>query len=116
MRTLDAAPLFLQLAAEPNGARGEAATAEWVRVWESLTKDLIIVDEDLTSAVSLMSYFLFRDGNSFDNVNAGIGWGIAAAAGVQIAEPARRVMALIGEGSVIYSTRRYEPRLPRNCR
>ena len=47
MRTLDAAPLFLKLAAEPNGARGEAATAEWVRVWESLTKDLIIVDEDL---------------------------------------------------------------------
>jgi hypothetical protein len=40
MRTLDAAPLFLQLAAEPNGARGEAATAEWVRVWESLTKAL----------------------------------------------------------------------------
>jgi len=40
MRSLDAAPLFLQLAAEPNGARGEADTAEWVRVWESLTKAL----------------------------------------------------------------------------
>ena len=82
MRTLNAAPLFLQLAAEPNGARGETATAEWVRVWESLTKELIIVDEDLTSAASLMSYIPFRDGNSFGNMNAGIGWGIAAAAGM----------------------------------
>ena len=51
-----------------------------------------------------MTYFPFRDRNSFfGNVSGGIGWGIAAAVGVQIAEPARRVVALIGDGSAMYS-------------
>jgi benzoylformate decarboxylase len=36
-------------------------------------------------------------------VSGGIGWGIAAAVGVQIAEPARRVVAVIGDGSAMYS-------------
>jgi benzoylformate decarboxylase len=36
-------------------------------------------------------------------VSGGIGWGIAAAVGVQIAEPTRRVVALIGDGSAMYS-------------
>ena len=39
----------------------------------------------------------------FGNVSGGIGWGIAAAVGVQIAEPRRRVVALIGDGSAMYS-------------
>ncbi len=80
--------------------------AEWLmmRLSESLPDDAIIVDEGLTSAASLMSYFPFRDRNSyFGNVSGGIGWGIAAAVGVQIAEPERRVVALIGDGSAMYS-------------
>ena len=80
--------------------------AEWLmmRLSESLPNDAIIVDEGLTSAGSLMSYFPFRDCNSFfGNVSGGIGWGIAAAVGVQIAEPRRRVVALIGDGSAMYS-------------
>jgi benzoylformate decarboxylase len=80
--------------------------AEWVmmRLCESLPEDAILVDEGLTSAASLMSYFPFRDRNSyFGNVSGGIGWGIAAAVGVQVAEPKRRVVALIGDGSAMYS-------------
>ena len=80
--------------------------AEWLmmRLCDSLPRDAILVDEGLTSASSLMSYFPFRDRNSyFGNVSGGIGWGIAAAVGVQIAEPARRVVALIGDGSAMYS-------------
>ena len=79
---------------------------EWLmmRLSESLPQDAIIVDEGLTSAGSLMSYFPFRDRNSFfGNVSGGIGWGIAAAVGVQIALPQRRVVALIGDGSAMYS-------------
>ncbi|MFO1160596.1 MAG: thiamine pyrophosphate-binding protein [Reyranellaceae bacterium] len=79
---------------------------EWVmmRLCESLPDTAIIVDEGLTTANSLMSYFPFRDRNSyFGNVSGGIGWGIAAAVGVQIAEPKRRVVALIGDGSAMYS-------------
>jgi benzoylformate decarboxylase len=80
--------------------------AEWVmmRLSESLPGDAIIVDEGITAANSLVSYFPFRDRNSyFGNVSGGIGWGIAAAVGVQIAEPQRRVVALIGDGSAMYS-------------
>ncbi|WP_295135485.1 thiamine pyrophosphate-dependent enzyme [uncultured Reyranella sp.] len=80
--------------------------AEWVmlRLSDKLPKDAIIVEEGLTSTSTLPSYFPFRDRNSFfGNVSGGIGWGIAAAVGVQIAEPKRRVVAVIGDGSAMYS-------------
>ena len=80
--------------------------AEWVmmRMSEKLPKDAIVVEEGLTSTMTLPSYFPFRDRNSFfGNVSGGIGWGIAAAVGVQIALPARRVVAVIGDGSAMYS-------------
>ncbi len=80
--------------------------AEWVmmRMSEKLPKDAIVVEEGLTSTTTLPSYFPFRDRNSFfGNVSGGIGWGIAAAVGVQIAEPKRRVVAVIGDGSAMYS-------------
>jgi benzoylformate decarboxylase len=80
--------------------------AEWVmmRLCEKLPNDAIIVEEGLTSTATLPSYFPFHDRNSFfGNVSGGIGWGIAAAVGVQIAEPKRRVVAVIGDGSAMYS-------------
>ena len=80
--------------------------AEWLmmRLSDKLPKDAIIVEEGLTSTSTLPSYFPFRDRNSFfGNVSGGIGWGIAAAVGVQIAEPTRRVVAVIGDGSAMYS-------------
>jgi len=80
--------------------------AEWVmmRLSDKLPKDAIVVEEGLTSTMTLPSYFPFRDRNSFfGNVSGGIGWGIAAAVGVQIAEPKRRVVAVIGDGSAMYS-------------
>ncbi len=80
--------------------------AEWLmmRLSDKLPKDAIVVEEGLTSTMTLPSYFPFRDKNSFfGNVSGGIGWGIAAAVGVQIAEPKRRVVAVIGDGSAMYS-------------
>src|SRR6202043_121903 len=90
----------------PTPPAGKRLPAEWLmmRLSVSLPKDAIIVDEGLPSAGSLLSYFPFRDRNSFfGNVSGGIGWGIAAAVGVQIAEPSRRVVALIGGGGATYS-------------
>ena len=85
---------------------GQPLPAEWVmaRMTEALPRDAILVEEGLTSTVSLPTYFAYRDRKSFfGNVSGGIGWGIAAAVGVQIAEPGRRVFAVIGDGSAMYS-------------
>lgn len=85
---------------------GRPLPAEWVmlRMSEKLPKDAIVVEEGLTSTTTLPIYFPFRDRNSFfGNVSGGIGWGIAAAVGIQIAEPRRRVVAVIGDGSAMYS-------------
>ncbi|HYC65929.1 MAG TPA: thiamine pyrophosphate-binding protein [Reyranellaceae bacterium] len=80
--------------------------AEWVmmRLAEKIPQDAVVVDEGLTSATTLPMYFPARDRNSFfGNVSGGIGWGIAAAVGIQIALPERRVVAVIGDGSAMYS-------------
>jgi benzoylformate decarboxylase len=80
--------------------------AEWVmaKLCETLPRDAVVVDEGITSASTLPTYLPYRDRNSFfGNVSGGIGWGIAAAVGVQIALPQRRVVAVIGDGSAMYS-------------
>jgi len=85
---------------------GKPLPAEWLmmQLSEKLPADAIIVEEGLTATATLLSYFPFRDRNSFfGNVSGGIGWGIAAAVGVQIAQPKRRVVAVIGDGSAMYS-------------
>jgi benzoylformate decarboxylase len=95
-----------QKAAKVAVPSGGPLPAEWLmmRLSDKLPKDAIIVEEGLTSTSTLPSYFPFRDRNSFfGNVSGGIGWGIAAAVGVQIAEPKRRVVAVIGDGSAMYS-------------
>ena len=79
---------------------------EWLmmRLAELMPKGGIIVDEGLTTAQSLNTWFPYRDRYAyFGNVSGGIGWGIAAAVGVQLAKPERRVVAVIGDGSAMYS-------------
>jgi benzoylformate decarboxylase len=79
---------------------------EWLmmRLCEHLPADAIIVDEGLTTAASLHTWFPFRDRYGyFGNISGGIGWGLAAAVGVQLAQPSRRVVAIIGDGSAMYS-------------
>ena len=69
-----------------------------------LTENCIVVDEGLTAAKSLLDFMPLRDRYSyFGMVSGGIGWGIAAAIGVQLAQPNRRVVAIIGDGSAMYS-------------
>ena len=69
-----------------------------------LTENCIVVDEGLTAAKSLLDFMPLRDRYSyFGMVSGGIGWGIAAAIGVQLAQPERRVVAVIGDGSAMYS-------------
>lgn len=78
---------------------------DWLmmRLSELLPADAIVVDEGLTSAASLNAHLPFRDRYCyFGNISGGIGWGIAAAVGVQLAQPSRRVVAILGDGSAMY--------------
>ena len=96
-------------------ARAEVAMAkaavqpidsDWLMltITDLLPKGAIVVDEGLTTAASLVSFLPMRDRYAyFGNVSGGIGWGIAAAVGVQFAQPDRRVVALLGDGSAMYS-------------
>ncbi len=81
-------------------------SCDWLmmRLCDSLPQDAIVVDEGLTTTMTLLSFFPYRDRYSFfGNVTGGIGWGIAAAVGIQKAQPKRRVVAVIGDGSAMYS-------------
>src|SRR5262249_17540195 len=76
--------------AEAARQRGSAQPIDpdWLmlRLAEGLPSDAIVVDEGLTSARSLLAFWPFRDRYSyFGNVSGGIGWGIAASVGVQMA-------------------------------
>jgi benzoylformate decarboxylase len=87
-------------------AAGQPLPSEWVmaKLCEALPRDGVIVDEGITSTYALPFYLPYRDPKGFfGNVSGGIGWGIAAAVGVQIALPNRRVVATIGDGSAMYS-------------
>jgi benzoylformate decarboxylase len=85
---------------------GTPLNPDWLmmQLCSMLPADAIVVDEGITTAASLNTYLPYRDRASyFGNVSGGIGWGIAAAVGVQIAQPTRKVVAVIGDGSAMYS-------------
>jgi benzoylformate decarboxylase len=79
---------------------------EWLmmRLVDLLPANAIVVDEGITTTQALPAFLAYRDRYGFfGNTSGGIGWGIAAAVGVQIAQPERRVVAVLGDGSAMYS-------------
>ena len=75
-----------------------------LNIVDALPSDAIVVNESLTSSRALPDLFPFRDRYGFhDNASGGIGWGLPAAIGVQLAHPDRPVLCLSGDGSAMYS-------------
>ncbi|PIW28849.1 MAG: benzoylformate decarboxylase [Rhodospirillales bacterium CG15_BIG_FIL_POST_REV_8_21_14_020_66_15] len=73
-------------------------------ITDALPANAIIVNEGLTSARLLDQLFPFRDRFAYHGLaSGGIGWGVPAAVGVQLAQPDRPVVAVIGDGSAMYS-------------
>ncbi len=67
-------------------------------------ENTIVVDESITASVELARVFNFtQPGDYIGGRGGGIGQGIAGAIGVQVAQPERRVVALSGDGSAMYS-------------
>lgn len=66
--------------------------------------DTVIVDESITAFGDVAAQFdLRKPGDYFAGRGGGIGQGLAGAIGTQVAFPDRRVVALSGDGSAMYS-------------
>ena len=71
---------------------------------EVLPEDAIVVAETPSSTLALRSHLrLSRAGSYFFSAGGGLGFGLAAAIGVQLAQPDRPVVCVLGEGSAQYA-------------
>jgi benzoylformate decarboxylase len=69
-----------------------------------LPKDAVVIEEILSSNPGTRSLINSDDAQSFFGLRGGgIGWGLPAAIGVKIALPDRPVVALVGDGSAMYT-------------
>jgi len=69
-----------------------------------LPKDAVVIEEVLSSAHGIRMLINSNDEQSFFGLRGGgIGWGLPAAIGAKIALPDRPVVALIGDGSAMYT-------------
>ena len=69
-----------------------------------LPKDAVVIEEVLSSAPGIRMLINSNDEQSFYGLRGGgIGWGLPAAIGAKSALPDRPVVALIGDGSAMYT-------------
>ena len=62
-----------------------------------------VVDESVTATAAVRAALRQRDPDSyFFFKGGGLGWGIPASAGVQLAQPDRKVVAIVGDGATCY--------------
>jgi benzoylformate decarboxylase len=73
-------------------------------VAENLPDDAVVIDESISSGGGLRDLLRCRDARSYFGLRGGgIGWGLPAALGVKLALPQRPVVALVGDGSAMYT-------------
>jgi benzoylformate decarboxylase len=69
-----------------------------------LPPEAVVIDETVSSGANLRRFLKSDDPQSFFGMRGGgIGWGLPAAIGAKIALPDRPVVALIGDGSAMYT-------------
>ena len=95
----------LRASAEAAAARSPIATlALMAAVAGMLPKDAVVIDETVSSGAGLRRLLASDDAQSFFGLRGGgIGWGLPAAIGAKLALPDRPVVALIGDGSAMYT-------------
>src|SRR5713101_5617907 len=73
-------------------------------VAEAVPDDGVVVDESISSGGGLRELLRSRDSKSFFGLRGGgIGWGLPASLGIKLALPSRPVVALVGDGSAMYT-------------
>jgi thiamine pyrophosphate-dependent acetolactate synthase large subunit-like protein len=89
--------------------RFDASPLSWERVGyeleQALDKDAVIVPEVGTQSQKLLSQLKFGNGNKLRigrTTGSALGWGVAAALGVNIALPERQVVSIQGDGGFLF--------------
>jgi benzoylformate decarboxylase len=73
-------------------------------IGDMLPRDAVVIEEALSSAPGIRSLIRSDDPQSYFGLRGGgIGWGLPAAIGAKLALPDRPVVALIGDGSAMYT-------------
>ena len=94
------------IASISDAGSGTPIDPDWLmlKITEALPENAIVVNEGVTATRYLNDLRPYRDRYDYHGLaSGGIGWGIAAAVGVQLAHPERPVCAIIGDGSSMYS-------------
>ncbi len=75
-----------------------------MRLSEAVPKNVVVVEEGLTSTFPLLNYLPLRDHQGFYGLaSGGIGFAMGGAVGISIALRDRPVVAIVGDGSAMYS-------------
>jgi benzoylformate decarboxylase len=86
------------------GASPVAPLALMRAVARALPPDAVVVEEAISSGRGLLQFLETQGPRAFHGMRGGgIGWGLPAAVGVKLAVGARPVVALVGDGSAMYS-------------
>ena len=75
-----------------------------LRAVEAMPVNGVVVEESLLSGRALLSLLPFRDRQSYYGLaSGGIGFALPGAIGIALAQPERPVLAIVGDGSAMYS-------------
>ena len=75
-----------------------------MRLTDALPRDAVVVEEALVSGFSLLNFLPLRDTQGFFGLaSGGIGFAMAGAVGISLALRDRPVVAIVGDGSAMYS-------------
>jgi benzoylformate decarboxylase len=92
--------------AEAEAAQVPVAALSLVHaISRAVPDNVTIVDESISSSGGVRNFFKCADSKSFFALRGGgIGWGLPATLGVKLALPNRPVVALVGDGSAMYTS------------
>ena len=77
-------------------------------VVDAMPDDAVVVEEAISSGMGIRELLSSREPHSFYALRGGgIGWGLPAALGIKLAQPSRPVVALIGDGSAMYTNQAF---------
>jgi benzoylformate decarboxylase len=108
---LEALPESIRPVPEPNQPPSEIPATDPLNsstvhsaLREVLPEDAIVVLESPSSTLALRNQLrLSRPGSYYFSAGGGLGFGLAASVGVQLAQPDRPVVCVLGEGSAQYA-------------